>query len=307
VGKVSNFTTRVLTFGGIVLGYMDASAADNRVSDALKMITDTAAEICESVPLEQTASGNTLSADAQAKLGGLVGRIVGLGLSGTAQYHSERSTGVLQKDLASALQNSNNCKLNVFQTLERDLIGIDRSRTSTEPSPEVVFWQSIASSANRADFENYLRQFPRGQFASLAQNRLAVLTQPIRRYSYSVENPSGGGFPQQTVNVSLARYTDHSHADISVRNPWNNMVATKVDVYAVQNGHRAQASGTTSTATSEDIGTIRGQWQPGGTMSFSTDIPNYLIDDSSWDLAICIGNDSQCRSMGFGKDWKPPP
>jgi hypothetical protein len=307
VGKVIDATTRVLTLGGLVLGSMDASAADTRVSEALKMITDTAAEICESVPLEQTASGNTLSADAQAKLGGLVGRIMNLGLSGTEQYHSERSTGVLQKDLAAALQNSNNCKLNVFQALERDLIGINRSKNSTEPSPEVVFWQSIANSANRVDFEDYLRQFPHGQFASLAQNRLAALTQPIRRYSYSVENPAGDRFPQRTVNVSLARYTDHSHADISVRNPWNDMVATKVDVYAVQNGHQAQASGTTSTATSEDIGTIRGQWQPGGMMSFSTDIPNYLIDDPSWDLAICIGDDSQCRSLGFGKDWKPSP
>jgi hypothetical protein len=83
VGKVIDATTRVLTLGGLVFGSMDASAADTRVPEALKMITDTAAEICESVPLEQTSSGNTLSADAQAKLGGLVGRIVNLGLSGT--------------------------------------------------------------------------------------------------------------------------------------------------------------------------------------------------------------------------------
>jgi hypothetical protein len=182
VGKVIEIAKGLLTLGGLVLGTsIDASAADTRVSEALKMITDTAAEICESVPLEQTASGNTLSADAQAKLGGLVGRIANLGLSGTEQYHSERSTGVLQKDLAVALQNTNNCKLKVFQILEHDLIGLNRSnKTSTEPSLDIIFWQSIANSTNRADFEAYLRRFPEGQFAPLARNRLAAfVARPI--------------------------------------------------------------------------------------------------------------------------------
>ena len=45
-------------------------------------------------------------------------------------------------------------------------------------SPEVVFWQSISSSNDRADFEAYLSQFPQGTFAQLARNRLAMLVKP---------------------------------------------------------------------------------------------------------------------------------
>ena len=40
---------------------------------------------------------------------------------------------------------------------------------------DMLFWQSIMNSTNRADFEAYLRQFPDGAFRALAQNRLAAL------------------------------------------------------------------------------------------------------------------------------------
>ena len=44
-------------------------------------------------------------------------------------------------------------------------------------SSEIVFWQSIASSRDRADFEAYLQQFPQGSFVSLARVRLAAFPQ----------------------------------------------------------------------------------------------------------------------------------
>lgn len=40
---------------------------------------------------------------------------------------------------------------------------------------EVVFWQSIQASTNAATFEEYLRQFPKGQFAGLARIKLEEL------------------------------------------------------------------------------------------------------------------------------------
>jgi Caspase domain len=43
---------------------------------------------------------------------------------------------------------------------------------------EIVFWQSISQSNNPADFEEYLRKFPQGQFSGLARNRLAALHAP---------------------------------------------------------------------------------------------------------------------------------
>jgi hypothetical protein len=42
---------------------------------------------------------------------------------------------------------------------------------------DVVFWQSIEDSENKADFEAYLRVYPKGAFEALALNRLETLTQ----------------------------------------------------------------------------------------------------------------------------------
>ena len=48
------------------------------------------------------------------------------------------------------------------------------------PDAEVVFWQSIANSADPADFEDYLERFPNGTFAGLARRRVARLVDVTR-------------------------------------------------------------------------------------------------------------------------------
>ena len=53
---------------------------------------------------------------------------------------------------------------------------------------EVVFWQSIFNSDRAEDFEAYLKQFPKGNFTALAQNRLAAL----RRKNPSAKPKSTG-------------------------------------------------------------------------------------------------------------------
>ena len=47
--------------------------------------------------------------------------------------------------------------------------------TAVRLQQEIAFWQSIAASADPADFEAYLEQYAAGQFARLAGNRLAAL------------------------------------------------------------------------------------------------------------------------------------
>ena len=47
--------------------------------------------------------------------------------------------------------------------------------TALRLQQELAFWQSIAGSENPADFEAYLEQYVDGQFARLAENRLAAL------------------------------------------------------------------------------------------------------------------------------------
>ena len=49
-------------------------------------------------------------------------------------------------------------------------------RATEELRAEMVFWESIRSSTDPADFGAYLEQYPKGRFAALARNRLAALT-----------------------------------------------------------------------------------------------------------------------------------
>ena len=56
---------------------------------------------------------------------------------------------------------------------------------------DMVFWQSIMNSTNRADFEAYLKQFPEGVFRALAQNRLAALDAPASELPPADRLPAG--------------------------------------------------------------------------------------------------------------------
>jgi hypothetical protein len=51
-------------------------------------------------------------------------------------------------------------------------------RATEELRAEMVFWESIRSGNNAADFRAYLEQYPNGRFAALARNRLAALAPP---------------------------------------------------------------------------------------------------------------------------------
>jgi hypothetical protein len=68
--------------------------------------------------------------------------------------------------------------------------------------PEMVFWQSITASTSAADFEEYLRKYPSGQFAGLARNRIAALQVPAPR-------------PQPTVDAETALWQSISSSNNS--------------------------------------------------------------------------------------------
>jgi hypothetical protein len=48
-------------------------------------------------------------------------------------------------------------------------------RAAEELRAEMVFWESVRSSSDPADFRAYLEQYPNGKFAVLARNRLSAL------------------------------------------------------------------------------------------------------------------------------------
>jgi hypothetical protein len=57
-------------------------------------------------------------------------------------------------------------------------------------SVEMLFWQSIQDSKDRADFEGYLRKYPDGEFTILAKNRLAAFEFARKKFGEEKKSPS---------------------------------------------------------------------------------------------------------------------
>ncbi len=55
---------------------------------------------------------------------------------------------------------------------------IKNAGSSQDVSIETSFWNSIKNGTDPSDFEAYLKRYPNGFFAAIAQNRLAALTKP---------------------------------------------------------------------------------------------------------------------------------
>ncbi|MBI3528510.1 MAG: hypothetical protein HY067_11125 [Betaproteobacteria bacterium] len=101
--------------------------------ESLQLIKDFAKEMCSSIPLESTKSEIKLKGDAQAKLTGVIKKLADLGASGAVDYSSQKAQGVLQSDLAKALSDANNCRLHIFDTLEKKLL--HRNPVVNQPKP----------------------------------------------------------------------------------------------------------------------------------------------------------------------------
>jgi hypothetical protein len=101
-----------------------AAAADDlqQQTEALKLIRDTAADICNSIPLEGSSRTVELSGDAKAKLNGTLAKIADLGIEGAAKYKNEQFKGVLQTELATAIKSNADCKLQVLKMLTDKLL-----------------------------------------------------------------------------------------------------------------------------------------------------------------------------------------
>jgi len=55
---------------------------------------------------------------------------------------------------------------------------------------ELSFWESVKASTDAADFEAYLKQYPKGRFADLARNRIRALKAPAQTGSVTTPPPS---------------------------------------------------------------------------------------------------------------------
>ena len=77
--------------------------------------------------------------------------------------------------------------------------------TALRLQQELAFWQSIAGSENPADFEAYLEQYADGQFARLADNRLAAL-QEAQFWAAIAESDSPADFAAYLEQHAAGRY-----------------------------------------------------------------------------------------------------
>ena len=94
----------------------------NQQQAALKLIHETANELCTTVPIEGGGQNVDLTGSAQAKLTGVISKVVDLGVDGAAKYQSDTYKGVLRQELAAAIKNGNDCRLSVFNTLVPKLL-----------------------------------------------------------------------------------------------------------------------------------------------------------------------------------------
>jgi hypothetical protein len=109
---------------GWAFGTTSAGAQDRLAQqrEALALIAQTAAAICTTPPLTSCGQTIELSGGAKAQLGVGISRVAGIGITGAAKYNRTSTQGVLQRDLAVAIRNGNDCKKSVFDTLQAKLL-----------------------------------------------------------------------------------------------------------------------------------------------------------------------------------------
>lgn len=110
--------TLVTSFASCVL------AADDPAStlQALALISKFANEICAPVSDKSTSKSLEYSGEAKIKLDALFSKIADLGIGGSVRMADLTTQGILQKDLAQAYQNSNECRLHIFDSLRDRLL-----------------------------------------------------------------------------------------------------------------------------------------------------------------------------------------
>lgn len=80
--------------------------------------------------------------------------------------------------------------------------------TAPETQKELVFWESIKTSTDVADFEDFLKRFPESEFSALANRRIAALQapHPVPPQSPAALNPPSSGPAETKAAPGLTGY-----------------------------------------------------------------------------------------------------
>lgn len=111
---------KALIFCGLAIVTLPLSqnSRADATSDSLDVIAKFADRLCQTVPIEVTTAGTQLSGEARAELAGVVRKLADIGIKGAAKYTTTNSKNVLQGDLAKVLQESRQCRKEVWNDLK---------------------------------------------------------------------------------------------------------------------------------------------------------------------------------------------
>ena len=90
----------------------------DQVQRALNIIADFAKRMCTEIPLYMSSQSSELTGEVNAELQGIISRLADLGVEGAIRYQDGENFGYLQKDLISALKESLNCRLKIWEDLK---------------------------------------------------------------------------------------------------------------------------------------------------------------------------------------------
>jgi hypothetical protein len=122
-------------------GLVPALAQDfAQQKEALKVIRETAADICYTVRQQGQQSETQLSGEVQAKLNTVIAKVADLGIKGAGELKSKEYQGVLQEQLAATLAHSADCKKDVFDKLVERMLPQPKGPPPPLPSPRVTGW-----------------------------------------------------------------------------------------------------------------------------------------------------------------------
>ena len=118
------FTIGIPTFAA------DGQQNFSKQAEALKLIRESANDLCATAPTSSSADSLAVNGKIQANVKGLVAKVADLGAGAAAEYKNAHTEGVLQKDLAPLISQSVGCKERVFNTL------VDRLLPGEKAAPQ---------------------------------------------------------------------------------------------------------------------------------------------------------------------------
>lgn len=149
--------------------------------------------------------------------------------------------------------------------------------TVSQSAIELEFWSSIKNSSDPEDFKEYLTRYPNGQFASIAQRRVAAVSQPGTRRNTEAAPPPPAAAVPASEGPSIA-------SRVELMGPLNYLVVSDLRATKRDNLLRIQAE-ITNTGTDNQQLYYRFKWLDRDGFS--------VWDDEPWKPLLVYGNQKQ--------------